>query len=473
MMDIDSYETPDAESLLIVGRHRHGERERARRLLATEGAAAVLFLAAAVPLAALVPWPRALSLTAVLVTVVGYLVAARVTFRVGSAITFPTQLVFVPMLFLLPTPLVPLIVAGCSVLDLWPHLLRRRLSLTRVLARIGDSFYSLGPVLVLVLVGEQTLSWQRWPVLVLAFAAQVLADSSSGLARSWFAEGIAPSGQLPMLWLYLTDACLSCVGLLVAGAAIGRPGLVLLSLPMVGLLWLFARERQQRIDSELALSTAYRGTALLLGDVVEADDHYTGAHSREVVDLALAVADLLGLDPRARRNVEFAALLHDVGKLRVPKAIINKPGNLDDAESAIIRRHTIDGEAMLTRVGGLLATVGHYVRSSHEHYDGSGYPDGLTGEAIPIESRIVCVCDAFSAMTNDRAYRLALSHREAIAELRRCAGTQFDPMVVQAFERCTAPRASARMRAGMRRGFRRRPATARPSTSERPPVLTT
>ena len=96
------------------------------------------------------------------------------------------------------------------------------------------------------------------------------------------------------------------------------------------MLSLFARERKQRLDQTLALSTAYRGTALLLGDVVEADDHYTGLHSRDVVDLSVAVADELGLDATQRRNVEFAALLHDVGKIRVPKNIINKPGKLDE-----------------------------------------------------------------------------------------------------------------------------------------------
>jgi putative nucleotidyltransferase with HDIG domain len=237
-----------------------------------------------------------------------------------------------------------------------------------------------------------------------------------------------------MLWLYLTDACLSCIGLLVAAAAIGRPALVLLVLPLVGLLWLFAQERQQRVDHELALSTAYRGTALLLGDMVEADDHYTGEHSRDVVDLALAVAAALGLGPADRRNVEFAALLHDVGKIRVPKSIINKPGKLDEAEWDIIRKHTIEGETMLRGVGGVLATVGRFVRSSHERYDGAGYPDGLAAEDIPIESRIVSVCDAYSAMTSNRPYRPALTPSEALGELRRCAGAQFDPRIVAVIE---------------------------------------
>ena len=176
-----------------------------------------------------------------------------------------------------------------------------------------------------------------------------------------------------------------------------------------------------------------------------------------------------------RRNVEFAALLHDVGKIAVPKEIINKPGPLDDAEWEIMRQHTIEGERMLKRVGGVLseagkiavpneiinkegplddaewkimrrhtiegerllkriggvlADVGTIVRASHEDFDGSGYPDGLVGEEIPIEARIVTCCDAFSAMTTTRSYRKAMGTDAALAELRRCAGTQFDPEVV-------------------------------------------
>ena len=101
-------------------------------------------------------------------------------------------------------------------------------------------------------------------------------------------------------------------------------------------------------------------------------------------------------------------MLHDVGKIRIPAAIINKPGALDDDEWALIKRHTIEGEQMLARVGGLLSEVGTVVRSCHERYDGSGYPDGLTGEEIPRIARIVCCCDAFSAMTTDRSYRAAM-----------------------------------------------------------------
>jgi HD-GYP domain-containing protein (c-di-GMP phosphodiesterase class II) len=204
---------------------------------------------------------------------------------------------------------------------------------------------------------------------------------------------------------------------------------------LVGLLWLLARERRQRLDFGLALSTAYRGTATLLGYVVEADDQYTGAHSRDVVDLSRSAAALLGLGAAERRAVEFVAMLHDVGKIFVPKEILNKPGELDAYEWQVIRSHTIQGERILKQVGGALARIAGYVRSTHERFDGHGYPDGLAGEAIPVESRVVSVCDAFSAMTTDRPYRAALPIDAALEELRDCAGTQFDPQVVIALER--------------------------------------
>jgi HD-GYP domain-containing protein (c-di-GMP phosphodiesterase class II) len=151
-----------------------------------------------------------------------------------------------------------------------------------------------------------------------------------------------------------------------------------------------------------------------------------------VVDLVLATCDRLRLSPQDRRDAEFVALLHDVGKIRIPTEIISKPGALDEHERAIIETHTIEGEQMLERVGGVLGDVGRLVRSCHERWDGAGYPDRLAGEEIPLVARIVCACDAFSAMTTDRPYRKARSHDEALAELQRCSGTQFDPAVVEA-----------------------------------------
>ena len=124
--------------------------------------------------------------------------------------------------------------------------------------------------------------------------------------------------------------------------------------------------------------------------------------------------------------------MHDVGKLAVPDAILNKPGRLTETEWAIMRQHTVVGARMLTAAGPGLAEVAPIVRASHERVDGRGYPDGLTGDRIPLESRIVAACDAFDAMTSDRPYRCAMPVDEAVAELRANAGTQLDPRIVEA-----------------------------------------
>src|SRR5438270_8122303 len=263
-MLIDSYEDPGAESLLLLGRERHSDGGAARRLLRTEAAAAAIFIAAALTFSLLAGSPRSFSAWALAITAVTYVIARRVQYPVGSAWTAPTQLVFGPMLFVLPTPSVPLVVAACSVLERLPSVIRGHLGPTRLLAAVGDSFYALGPALVLVAFAAQTFTWRHWPVFVLAFAAQVAFDAGGGFARTWFAERVRPSGQLPMVWLYVTDACLSCVGLLLAASAATRPGLVLLALPLVGLMGLLARERQQRLEYSLALTAAYRRTATLL-----------------------------------------------------------------------------------------------------------------------------------------------------------------------------------------------------------------
>jgi HD-GYP domain-containing protein (c-di-GMP phosphodiesterase class II) len=365
--------------------------------------------------------------------VVSYLAAEMVRFPVGAGWTVPTQLAFVPMLFLLPTPIVPLVAGIAVLITRLPQYARGQTSLGRTLATFGDSWSAMGPALVLVLAGAQTFSWSHWPIYLAALASQFAFDLAATSARCWFAERINPRTHLPLLtWIYVVDAALSPLGLVTAAVAVRRPGLVLLVLPATALLALFARERRQRLENAVTLSEAYRGTALLLGDVLEGDDAYTGSHSRAVLDLSLAVSDALGLTDTQRRNVEFAALLHDVGKIRVPKEIINKTGPLTDDEWEVMHRHTLEGELMLRQVGGVLAAVGGVVRSSHEHFDGRGYPDRIAGAAIPIEARIIATCDAYSAMTTDRPYRGAMPIGAALAELERCSGTQFDPQVVNA-----------------------------------------
>ena len=125
-------------------------------------------------------------------------------------------------------------------------------------------------------------------------------------------------------------------------------------------------------------------------------------------------------------------MLHDIGKISTPNEIINKPGALDRGEWEIMREHTLIGQRMLDRVGGRLQAVGVVVRSSHERWDGTGYPDGLAGEQIPLAARVVAVADAYSAMTTRRSYREPISHERALAELDANAGTQFDPVVTAA-----------------------------------------
>lgn len=431
LMDIDSYESAESEALLRAAKMRRNRRVPIGHELITHGLAAIGFVVVATALAVFAHSTRSLSVATLVLTIALYVGAASVRFPVGSVWAYPTQLAFVPMLFVLPAQIVPAAVGLAMLLARTPDCLRGRVTPPRMIAVLGDGFYSVGPALVLVAAGSPAFSWSDWPLYVGVFAAQVACDGGSTVARCWFAEGIKPRDQFPpMVWTFGIDFSLSTIGLLLAAAAVGEPALVLLALPLILMLGLFARERQERLDQVLTLSSAYRGTALLLADVVEADDYYTGAHSRGVLDLSLAVSDALGLDATRRRVVEFAALLHDVGKIRVPKAIITKRGPLDDEEWTIVRRHTIDGEAMLCQVGGALIEVGRIVRGSHERWDGQGYPDGLVGEAIPLESRIVTACDSYSAMTTERSYSAGRSPADALIELERCAGTQFDPRVV-------------------------------------------
>ena len=419
---------PDAEELL--GQFR---AKRVRRLfpreLAGELVAAAAFIAAAVALALLAPWqpafswPMALSLGAI------YALASRVRFEVASCHTDATQLALVPALLLLPPATVPLIAALGYLAGEAPEYLRGEKHPERVIVSIANSWYALGPAAALALAGG-IHGAEDWPLFAAALVAQLVVDTALNGPREWFELGASPRSQLPgTIWTYTVDSLLSCVGFAAGLAALHEPYAFVLVVPLIALLWIFAGERQRRIDSALELSDAYRGTTMLLAELVESDDAYTGLHSQGVVELSLKVGDRLGLEPRRRRALEFGALLHDVGKMAVPNEIINKPGPLTDEEWQLMKRHTIYGQRMLDRVGGTLREAGAVVRSSHERWDGGGYPDGLAGEEIPIESRIIACCDAFDAMTGDRSYRNALPLSFAIEELRTCAGKQFDPHV--------------------------------------------
>jgi putative nucleotidyltransferase with HDIG domain len=162
---------------------------------------------------------------------------------------------------------------------------------------------------------------------------------------------------------------------------------------------------------------------------------YTGAgtaqHSKEVVLIAEAIGQKLGVLGQHAANLRAAAQLHDIGKACIPRRILEKPGRLDEPEWGLMRRHTIMGERILSSVTEL-QEIARIVRHSHERWDGGGYPDGLEGEQIPLASRIIFCADAFHAIRTDRPYRPGRSALEAVAEIERCAGSQFDPCVAEA-----------------------------------------
>ena len=419
-----------AERLVVTGNERR--RNPAQRREARVEAAFAAVLVAVVILLPLGFGAPAPSLTVLIALVIALAVVSRVEFDVGAGITYPLQLVFVPALFLLHPTWAPFVVVSGLVLGRLREVIRDH-NPERLLVAIGNSWFAVGPALVLAAAGATTPALEHWPVYVLALAVQFAGDTATGMAREWLVLGVPPRLQLRLTGLvFLVDILLTPIGLLAAITALDAPLAFLLVLPLAGLLAIFARERAARIDQAIELSKAYRGTALLLGDVISDDDEYTGEHSYGVIALALQIADEMRLDEDERRLVEFGALLHDVGKIGVPKEIINKAGPLDDEEWAVMKQHTVYGQQMLDKVGGSMADVGVIVRASHERWDGKGYPDGTAGEDVPLAARIVSVADTFSAITTTRSYRKAQSPEAAIDELRRCAGTQFDPKVVDA-----------------------------------------
>ena len=417
----------DDDAIIELSRR---EASSGRRHVAVE-VLAISFVAVAVAALAL-PTHRALSITALLTCLVCYSLAARVAFEYGGVLAIPTQAVFVVMWFVLPPRMLPLVVCAGLLLCQLPDAVRHRQSLDRLFQAMASSWFAVGPAAVIFLWGAGPPSWRLVPVYLAALGAQFAFDFGSVYIATRTLLGASLLLHIrSLLPVYAVDSLLAPLGLLVAFPASEHVASLFLVLPVLLLFSTFSKERQQRIDNALELSNAYRGTAMLLGDVIEADDEYTGSHSRDVVDLVVAVADQLGLEPHARRRAEFAALLHDVGKVKIPADIINKAGPLDDAEWEIMKTHTVVGEQMLEQIGGLLGEVGRIVRSCHERWDGTGYPDAIAGDRIPLEARIVCACDAWSAMTTDRSYRKARPDAEAAAELRRCSGTHFDPLVVE------------------------------------------
>jgi putative two-component system response regulator len=206
--------------------------------------------------------------------------------------------------------------------------------------------------------------------------------------------------------------------------------------------------RIRDVESELALAnrnlkmrtsdlvdqqhSLYLSTVKSLASAIDAKDEYTRHHSARVTEFTLKIARSMGLSDKELEDLELASLLHDIGKIAVPEAILNKPGKLTEEEFAYIEEHPGRGQDILEPVIEL-REVGNVVRSHHEKYDGSGYPDGLKGKEIPLGARIMAISDAYDSITSERPYRNATSHRRAVKEIIKCTGSQFDPEVVEHF----------------------------------------
>jgi len=187
----------------------------------------------------------------------------------------------------------------------------------------------------------------------------------------------------------------------------------------------------------------YLSTVEALVQALEAKDTYTSGHSERVGKLAVAMAEELEMSEDKIQSLKYAAVLHDVGKIGVSELILQKDGKLQDSEWEAVRSHPVIGQTIIKGIK-FLFDIGHVVRHHHERYDGNGYPDGIKGEEIPLESRIISVADTYDAITSDRSYRKGKTHEEAIEELKRVAGSQLDPELVHVFCKVVTSELTAR-----------------------------
>jgi putative two-component system response regulator len=196
------------------------------------------------------------------------------------------------------------------------------------------------------------------------------------------------------------------------------------------------RARLERTQQLLLaqLQQAYESSLIMLANAIELRDHYTRGHVERVRSHAVKIAEQLGWTDGHQTQLEYGSILHDIGKIRILEAVLSKPGPLDHNEWSEMRKHPEAGVEMIANISYLHPAL-PVIRHHHERWDGTGYPDGLVGEAIPLAARIVAVADALDAMTISRSYRKALTPDQAFAEISKCAGTHFDPAVVRAFQR--------------------------------------
>jgi putative nucleotidyltransferase with HDIG domain len=281
-------------------------------------------------------------------------------------------------------------------------------------------------------------------------AAAIGLSEKQSLERTWHT-------QFRWLVYHYVGLCTMGMFLAVAWQTLGLPGVVVFALPPVMMYYVqkqyverteesarelqrmnqeLTRANQEIVGANQSIKELSDELFLVLAKIIDARDPYVSSHTTKVADYAVAIATELGLPTSRVESIRQAALLHDIGKIGVSEQILHKPAKLTPEEYEIVKIHASLGAELLETCQGL-RHLAPLVKHHHEWWDGTGYPDQLQGEAIPLESRILAVCDAVEAMASDRPYSRAMSLTEIIAELRRCAGTQFDPNIVEKFVRVT------------------------------------
>lgn len=358
---------------------------------------------------------------------------ARITVSVSSAINFAAVLTLGPSLG------IAVAVLGTLIDDL----IERREPI-KILVNMNNFALQgiiAGPMYFFMAEGESPLANPRN---FFAMLVAAVASSSAQTVLLALLLSIATGTSAWYLWrsmargLLVEFLALPALGSLFPILAREHPlALVLMVIPLLGPYLAFRDYRQLHHETQ--------STFELLADLLDRRDPYTAAHSQRVAQLtALILDEFPELTVEEREAIISAARIHDLGKVATSDLILRKPGRLSDDEFAVIQRHPVDGSEILRHLSPYRHIV-EIVRHHHERWDGRGYPDGLAGEEIPFGSRVIAVADTYDAMTTDRPYRRALTHEEAIAELRRGAGSQFDPAIVAAFERAVA-RASTAVR---------------------------
>ena len=372
------------------------------------------------------------------------------TISVSAAINFAAALIFgVPGAAL---------VSAAIVLT---HYLRRRPALYKT--AFNWAVHILAAVAPVVLTNRLAIPLQLSSIPLLAVSTTIAALAYYTIETGLIATAISLSEGANLIatwrqqfrWLaahYLV-LCLMGLFLSVGYIALGLLGLVVFALPILMMHYAQRQYVERTQDSVKELRRMYRELSLandkvieasrsirqlneelliILAKIIDARDPYLSGHSAKVADYAVAIAMEMGLPPERVNHIQQAALLHDIGKIAIPERILHKPGRLTTEEYEYFQTHARLGAELLETCQSL-RHLAPFVRHHHERWDGRGYPDGLRGDQIPLEARILAVCDAVEAMASDRAYHRAISLDEIVAELKRCAGRQFDSAVVEAF----------------------------------------